>query len=271
MSELLKDKYHQDNRAGWNEGAESYAQDQEERIEFLRNGGKNFCPPEFSFLKNLREWCHRAIHLQCAGGTDTLSLWNLGAHEVVGVDISDRMIELAGAKAKALNAPAAWFRSDVLDTPHELDGTADLVYTGRGALNWIMDIDEWAKVPARLLKPGGMFYIFEGHPYSNLYKLDATTFEFDDEWGDYFSTEIHTDKGWPDTYIGDLGKPKEEHAPKHERNWPTFRVINALLAAGLVLERFEEHPEDFWDMFPNIPPDIRRRIPQTYSLLMRKP
>ena len=35
------------------------------------------------------------IHLQCAGGRDTLSLWNQGADEVVGVDFSPRMLELA--------------------------------------------------------------------------------------------------------------------------------------------------------------------------------
>ena len=262
---------HEANRQGWNEGAESYAADQAERIEFLRAGGTNFCPPEYKFLQNLEDWCGRAIHMQCAGGTDTLSLWNLGAHEVVGVDISDKMIELARAKAQALGAPARFLRCDILDTPPELDETADLVYTGRGAINWIMDIHAWAKVAARLLKHGGKLYVYEGHPFAGLFKLETEHFEFDPEWGDYFSTEVHADSGWPDTYIGDLGKAKEEHSVKYERNWPISTIINALLDAGLVLERFEEHPDEFWEMFPNVPEEERRRIPHTFSLLMRKP
>src|SRR5205085_10557739 len=106
----------------------------------------------------------RAIHLQCAGGRDTLSLLNLGAHEVVGIDISDEMLACARAKSAALGSPAQWVQCDVLDTPHTLDGSADLVYTGRGALCWMMDLPAWAGVVARLLKPGGRLYVFEGHP-----------------------------------------------------------------------------------------------------------
>ena len=76
-------------------------------------------------------WCKRAIHLQCAGGRETLSLWNQGAAEVIGVDISDTMIACAQAKSDRLRAPATWYCCDILDTPSVLNRTADLVYTGR--------------------------------------------------------------------------------------------------------------------------------------------
>src|SRR6266511_2304930 len=117
---------HQANRKGWNEGAAAYEAVIEQDIEFLRGGGVNFVPPELGYLTDLKSWCKRAIHLQCAGGRDTLSLWNLGAHEVVGVDISEKMLACAKAKSDALGAPATWIHSDILDTPHELDESADL-------------------------------------------------------------------------------------------------------------------------------------------------
>ena len=97
---------HQSNRAAWNEAAAHYAAELEERIAFLRAGGMNFCEAEEPYLRDLGDWCRRAIHLQCAGGTDTLSLWNKGAKEVVGVDISEDMIAVARQKSAALNAPA---------------------------------------------------------------------------------------------------------------------------------------------------------------------
>ena len=262
---------HQANRAGWNEGAESYENDLQERIEFLRNGGQNFCPPELPYLQDLDKWCHRAIHLQCAGGTDTLSLWNRGAHEVVGVDISDRMIAVAKAKSDALKAPATWIRSDILETPHELDGTADLVYTGRGAICWIMDIEEWAKVVFRLLKPGGKLYLFEGHPFAGLWSMETETLALDKDYGDYFLEKPLASEGWPETYIGDLGKPVEEHATKYERIWRVDQIVNALLGAGLHLLKIEEHPDLFWDTFPKMDPDLIRRLPQTISLLAVSP
>ena len=263
--------FHQANRIGWNEGAEAYEEDLEERIEFLRAGGANFCQPEYSYLKDLESWCKRAIHLQCAGGTDTLSLWNLGAHEVIGVDISERMLAVASKKSEALHANARWIHSDVLQTPHDLDDTADLVYTGRGALCWLMDIEAWARVVARLLKPGGRLYVFEGHPVANLWDLNSDNFVLDPEYGDYFNKQPLADAGWPETYIGDLGKPKAAHAVKYERQWTLGDKVNALIEAGLVIKRLEEHPDSFWNSHPHMDSKVLRKVPQTFSLLAFKP
>ena len=265
---------HQANRAAWNEAAHQYEQEIEEDVAFLRAGGKNLMAPELRILHDLGTWCQRAIHLQCAGGRDTLSLWNQGAAEVVGVDISDRMIDCARRKSDALGAPATWIRCDLLDTPHELDGTADLVYTGRGALNWLMDIDAWAQVVARLLKPGsGKLFVFEGHPISSIWDPEAAELRFDPNplYGDYFATTPAVDQGWPIQYIPtEAVPPKEEQSPKYERHWTLADILNALIAAGLVFERLEEYPDQYWDQFPNLPKEIADKLPHTFSLLMRK-
>lgn len=107
---------HASNARAWDEAAAHYETETQADIEFLRAGGKNFCAPELAYLGDLAQWCGRAIHLQCAGGRDTLSLWNLGAQTVVGVDINARMLACAAAKAQALGAPAQWYCSDVLNT-----------------------------------------------------------------------------------------------------------------------------------------------------------
>jgi SAM-dependent methyltransferase len=265
---------HEENRAAWNEAAARYAREVESDAAYLRAGGKNFCPPEFEFLSDLASWCGRAIHLQCAGGRDTLSLLNLGAREVVGVDISDRMIEVARAKSELLGAPARWYRSDVLQTPHELDGTADLVYTGRGALCWLMDLDAWARVVARLLRPGGKLYVFEGHPIQWVWDMNAPEYRFDPDprFKDYFATSVATDQGWPESYIpADAVPAPEQQARKHQRQWTLAAIVNAVIGADLRIERLGEHPDPYWDQFPNMPDDMRRRLPNTFSLRAVKP
>lgn len=265
---------HQQNRAAWNEAAARYEREIDDDVAFLRVGGKNLMSPELRFLADLGSWCERAIHLQCAGGRDTLSLWNQGAREVVGLDISERMIVCARRKSEALNAPARWHCCDVLDAPHELDGTADLVYTGRGALCWILDITAWARTVARLLKPAGKLYVFEGHPLDWVWDLNAPTLRPDPEppLGNYFSNAVAVNQGWPETYIPvDAVPPQKEQARKHERQWTLGQIMNALVDAGLLLERFEEHPDQYWDQFPHLPKDLADRLPHTFSLLMRKP
>ena len=79
---------HAANAAAWDEAAERYERWFGEAVELIRSGGSNLFPIEMDLIGDLHGRCRRAIHLQCAGGRDTLSLWNLGAEEVVGVDVS---------------------------------------------------------------------------------------------------------------------------------------------------------------------------------------
>jgi hypothetical protein len=111
--------------------------------------------------------------------------------------------------------------------------------------------------------------LFDTHPLTYFFDPDA------DHWRlleiDYFAY-AESSQGWPESYIGDtLGVPVENQAPKYERVWPTSAVFNALTGAGLAVERFGEHPDEYWETFPKIAPERRRKIPQTYSLLARKP
>jgi SAM-dependent methyltransferase len=264
-------RLHQGNRAAWNEAAARYEGEIERDVAFLAAGGKAFHGPEWTYLHDLASWCQRAIHLQCAGGLDTLSLWKHGAAEVVGIDISERMIASAQQKAHALGAPAHWYCCDVLETPQELSHTADLVYTGKGALLWIMDLGRWAGVVARLLKPQGRFYLFEGHPLTWVWDMSATEYRLDPRYGDYFSTAIAEEQGWPAQYIPEAVLPPiEEQARSYERQWTLGQVLTALAKAGLRIERLEEHPDPYWNQFPLLAKDLVPRLPHTYSLLARK-
>jgi SAM-dependent methyltransferase len=103
------------------------------------------------------------LHLQCHFGIDTLSWARLGAR-VTGADFSHRAIELARSIAAELDLDATFVRSDLYDLPSVLDGQFDVVYTSRGVLGWLPDLERWAAVVAHFLRPGGVFYITEIHP-----------------------------------------------------------------------------------------------------------
>ena len=260
---------HESNRRGWNEGARhGYTPQIDDTIEFIRAGKSNLHPIERTYLSSILPTCDLAIHLQCASGKDTLSLLNEGVKRVVGIDISDVQIENARRISSALDAPAEWYRCDILDTPHELDGSADLVYTGRGALIWLQDLEGWAQVVARLLKPGGVISIFDGHPFTWLFDQEAETYQYNGY--DYFST-CESGAGWPASYIGNIGIPLEQQARTFECLWPVSRVFQALTRCGLAVEHFGEHPEPYWDNFPHLKPELNGKIPNTFSILARKP
>jgi ubiquinone/menaquinone biosynthesis C-methylase UbiE len=263
-------KEHESNRQAWNEAATYYQKHLEASLELLQNGGSALLEVE---ARNLKKFCpkiQKAIHLQCAGGTDSLSLLNLGAEEVIGIDISEEMLKVAKTKSERLKMNATWVHADALKVPAELNGSADLVYTGKGAINWIMDIGAWAHVVARLLKPRGVLFLFEGHPLTYIFEMKASELTLDSSYKGYFASEPYISQDWPETYVGKVKSSESEQAKKYERAWPVSSVITALLEAGLKLELFAEHPDKYWEEFPNLPQEKRQFFPNTYTVIARK-
>ena len=104
------------------------------------------------------------LHLQCHFGLDTISWARLGAR-VTGVDYAARAIERARTLAAELGHAATFVHSDINDLPSHLEGQFDVVYTSRGVLGWLPDLGRWAQVIEHFLRPGGIFYITEMHPF----------------------------------------------------------------------------------------------------------
>jgi SAM-dependent methyltransferase len=255
---------HTANRAAWDEAAERYEGWFDEAVAQIRSGGTNLFGVETELIGDLHGGDVRAIHLQCAAGRDTLSLWNQGAAEVVGVDFSPRMLALAERLTAATGAPARWILSDVLETPHELDGTGDLVYTGRGSIIWLADLDAWAAVIARLLSPNGRFVLFEGHPAEWLFDADDEGRWMATEY-DYFGG-AEASKGWAPAYIDRLSLAESDQSWKFARAWTLGEIITALLRADLRLEAVAEYPIDWWGGHADVREDERGRVPLSFSV-----
>ena len=124
----------------------------------------------------------RIAHLQCHFGMDTLSLARRGAL-VTGVDFSAPAVAEATALASRLGIEARFVEANVYDAVEALGDTYDVVYTGKGALNWIPDLAAWGRVVAALLQPGGFLYLTEYHPLSGMLDDDGVEFEWP-----YFNT-----------------------------------------------------------------------------------
>jgi SAM-dependent methyltransferase len=257
-------------RRAWNRTAAKYVPELDRDVEALRAGTLSFEPGEREPLQRaLRPGC-RALHLQCSHGQDALSLWRLGAGEVIGLDLSSEMLGLAREKAARLEAPARFIEADVLAPPESLTGWADFVYTGKGALPWVSDIERWARVVARVMAPGGQLFLFEGHPINWVWEAQASEFKLRHGYG-YFDTEPWQDDDFP-------ARAVEAHTPAGEKvpiAWEYPRTLGAIVSAvadaGLSIQRLEELPDHFWPEFPSIPPALLARLPHTFLLSARKP
>ncbi|GAA4482088.1 class I SAM-dependent methyltransferase [Microbacterium panaciterrae] len=213
------------------------------------------------------------LHLQCHIGTDTLSLARLGAR-VTGLDFSAAALDVARRLADEAGLEIAWVESDVLNAREAVAGDFDVVYTSIGTIIWLNDLATWAGQIAVLLRAGGVFYIRDGHPA--LLALDERIGTPTVGYRYFANGRAQT---WDDgsTYAG-------EGTTAHTRSyeWPhsLSEIIGSLLAAGLVLERFDEGrtlPWQFSELMTPIDgswefgPEWRDKIPCTFTIAARRP
>jgi 2-polyprenyl-3-methyl-5-hydroxy-6-metoxy-1,4-benzoquinol methylase len=131
------------NRASWNELTSLHVESTFYDVEGFKRGKSSLNHIEIEALGDVKG--KKILHLQCHFGLDTLSLARMGA-EVVGVDISDASIQKAKELAAELNIEARFIRSNVYEIEKVLNEQFDIVYTSYGAINWLNDLDEWARL-----------------------------------------------------------------------------------------------------------------------------
>jgi SAM-dependent methyltransferase len=212
----------------------------------------------------------RLLHLQCHIGTDTISWARLGA-DVTGTDLSPKSIDAARRLSEESGTPARFEVSELYDTRAVIDGMFDIVYTGVGAICWLPDIREWARVVASFLAPGGVFYMREGHPM--MWALDWDDTEQLRVTLPYFETEVPDAEEEEETYAGE---GKVSSPLNYGWNHGLGETIDALIQAGLRIDRVEEHDECEWQGLAQLVleddglwrlPDRRERLPLMWSVL----
>lgn len=149
------------NRQSWNKKTEIHLKSEFYDLEGFLKGNTSLNDIELNLLGDVTG--KTILHLQCHFGQDTISLSRLGA-EVTGIDLSDKAIESANQIAKATNSNVNFICCDIYDLPNHLDKQFDIVYTSYGTIGWLPDLDKWAKIVSRYLKPDGQFVFVEFHP-----------------------------------------------------------------------------------------------------------
>lgn len=212
------------------------------------------------------------VHLQCHFGLDTLSWAREGAN-VVGLDFSEPAVQAACDLAEQLNLDAEFVVGDVHRAADVLGRRFEIVYTGLGSIVWLPDLDRWAGVVASLLEPGGVFYMPEFHPFTEVFADNDLSIKYH-----YF------DRGIPfvDEEGGTYTDPNIETVNNEDYTWthPVSSVITALMGAGLSLELFNEHEYTLFRRFESLEhypddrtyrfPESHPRLPLMYSIRMRK-
>jgi SAM-dependent methyltransferase len=160
----------------------------------------------------------RVLDAGCGPGTNIPWLIERGAREVVGIDVSPKMIEIAGRETipnrtlfvADMNQPLDFLAAD----------SFDLVFASL-VVHYIDDIGTLFAEFARVLHPGGWFVFSTHHPQG----------DYEHHPGDYFET-IFVSEQWRSF------SEKPVTVPFYRR--PLGAITEALTNAAFVIERLTE-------------------------------
>jgi 2-polyprenyl-3-methyl-5-hydroxy-6-metoxy-1,4-benzoquinol methylase len=225
------------NRVAWDVRAAAHVSSAFYDVDGFRAGGSSLRPFEVEALGDVRG--KRLLHLMCHFGLDTLSWARLGA-DVTGVDFSGAAIDTARRLAAEVGLPAQFVQADVYDVPDVLEPASyDVVVATYGVLVWLPDLDRFARVAARMLRPGGTVFLAEFHPMQAMLDDDLRVRT------SYFRTTA-ADREVTTSYTG-------QDLPAHTQTtwpWTVSGLINALTGAGLRIEHLNELPVDLRQRSP---------------------
>lgn len=254
-------EYFEMNRAGWDQRAKVHIASEFYDVDGFLAGATSLREIELAELSDVGG--RKLLHLQCHFGLDTLSWARRGA-VCTGVDISPVAIEQARELAERAKLDAEFVCSDVYGFEQGRSGPFDIVFTSYGAICWLPDLVKWAEVVTANLVTGGRFYIVEFHP---IYDLLA---------GYSYFTRLTPDVEEEGTYTENGADVKTKLAV-----WahPLSSVINALVGAGIRVERLNEFPFSPYNCFEGLVEREPGRyylshrghdVPMVYSLTGRK-
>jgi SAM-dependent methyltransferase len=244
----------QSNRRAWDAASEKYVREQEDLLAQAARGSL-LLASELDLLRPLMESSPAVVHLQSGNGLDDIGLVAAGARVVIGVDFSAVAARAAHRRATQLGVSCAYVVAEVPGVPLQ-DECADLVYTGKGALIWMSDLDRWARDVARLLRPAGHLFIYEGHPLVPLWTWNEET------------PGIRLDRSYfARCHVNDT-------FPAHgavEWQWTLAEIINAVISVGLDVVHVAEYAEPFWRPVGVSAAAWQGRLPNAFALLARRP
>jgi ubiquinone/menaquinone biosynthesis C-methylase UbiE len=241
------------NQRVWDEASRKHVREHDDLREQAASGS-SLTSTERDLLRAILRSGPEVLHLQSGHGIDDVALVLAGAKSVVGIDYSKVAVRAAQRRADELGAACRYAVGWMPELP-VASQSADLVYTGKGALIWLSDLTEWAAEVARVLRPEGHLFVYEAHPSVPLWTWDEDRPRIREDRSYFGRTHVN------DTF------PARGAV---EWQWTLGDVVTSVATAGMDIVHLGEYPDPFWRPHGVFAAAWSGRLPNTFSLLARR-
>ncbi len=255
------------NKTAWNDKTDHHFNSDFYDVAGFVNGKNSLNEIELDLLGDVSG--KSILHLQCHFGMDTISLSRMGAL-VTGADLSDKAIARAKELAVQTISKTEFICCDLYDLPEYLDKQFDIVFTSYGTIGWLPDMNKWAAIVSRYLKPGGKFIFADFHPVVWMFDDDFEKITYKYEKAEPI---VETISG---TYADRSAPIKTETI---SWNHSISEVLNSLIKHGLeinLLNEYDYSPYNCFNKTEEFEPGkfrikhLENKIPMVYAIVAVK-
>lgn len=175
-----------------------------------------------------------------SNGRMAVPLALLGA-EVTVFDISDENKRYALELAKEAGVSIQYVLGDFCETDLVEHGEEfDIVFAEGGIIHYFSDIDVFTKMLYSIIKTNGQLILSDFHPYRKINREGSPMMSVTQTNGDYFDSHLHNVNV---AYQSFFHKEEQDLFPKCLCRFYTIsEIINSVIASGLEIKEFLEHP-----------------------------
>jgi ubiquinone/menaquinone biosynthesis C-methylase UbiE len=177
------------------------------------------------------------VQICCNNGIDIISVKKLGAGYCLGIDGAEKFVDQARQLGKSANVTDLEFVTSKIDEiSSKYNQQFDIALVTVGVLNWMPDLSEFFNRASLLIKANGHLVIEDMHPVLGMYEEGNPSYI---EYSYFNKTAIPDEQGL-DYFTGKKYKAKPNYWFQHTLS----DIFTAAIDADLVLQKFEETPED---------------------------
>lgn len=180
----------------------------------------------------------------CNNGRELLSLMQLGAQHGVGFDIAENIIGQAKETAKKIGRTDCDFVAcNILDITDDYRSRFDFILFTIGAITWFEDLKLLFCKAADCLKPKGIMFIHDFHPFVNMLPMPGED-AFDENRLDKIAYSYFKAEPWIENSGMGYMTPSYESKTFTSYTHTLSDIINSASYAGLTIATFNEYSYD---------------------------
>lgn len=188
------------------------------------------------------------LDLGCGYGEHCIKYVEMGANKVVGIDISEKMLQIA---KKENSSSKIIYKNLAIEDLFALNGCFDLVVSSL-ALHYIKDFKKATEEAYRLLNNGGFFIFSQEHPLS-------TCFKYGNRWTrDKDGNKIYANISNYSTDGQRESRWFKDGIIKYHRTFES--ILNTLINTGFIIEQIAEPipSDEIMNQYPEYKDNIHK-------------